>query len=315
MAKSQCDQTTIQSLIQLATPVLIQTQKEYDAMTKEEKKKKRGRKFQIPDWVIALLIMIVLLKKKKTKTAQFTYLSENRSWIEPLLQGEAMPKRTAYFDRYRKAYEFLQKAIHVQGLLAVSEGIVDPSEMAVDKSLIPSRGPLWHAKDRENNMIPQGLHGVDVESEWGYSKHDGWVQGYCYEVVVSAAYGTVVFPMIASADAANAKETKTFVEKIDLLHERTRFVCADAGYDSNEIGEKIEWHANEAKRTGCRFLGVQRKAPKTSKKKREKRKTEPRQTAKQKQIFRTSPCPSKVFGDIWRSEGLRPSRKNGRTVQ
>jgi len=67
-------------------------------MSKQEKKKKRGRKFQIPDWVIALLIMIVLLKKKKTQTAQFAYLSENRSWIEPLLQGEAIPKRTAYFD-------------------------------------------------------------------------------------------------------------------------------------------------------------------------------------------------------------------------
>ena len=65
-------------------------------------------------------------------------------------------------------------------------GIADPNTAAVDKSLLEARGPKWHKKDRQAGRIPKGLHGVDVESTWGYSDYHGWVQGYSYEVVVTA---------------------------------------------------------------------------------------------------------------------------------
>lgn len=45
----------------------------------------------------------------------------------------------------------------------------------------------------------------------------------------------------------------TFDQKIDDLLESTKNVVADSGYDSNYIGERIEYSA-EGKRSGRRFL-------------------------------------------------------------
>ena len=70
--------------------------------------------------------------------------------------------------------------------------MADPTLVAVDKSLVWAQGPQWHKKDRQAGRIPKGLHEVDTESTWGYSEYHGWVQGYSYEVVVTAtANGTV----------------------------------------------------------------------------------------------------------------------------
>ena len=127
------------------------------------------------------------------------------------------------------------------------------ADVAADKSLIAARGPLWHASDRKQNRIAKGLHGVDQDSDWGRSQHDGWVQGYSFEVVVSATKDATVFPLLASASTASAKETQTFDVQIDDLPEETENVSADSGYDSNHLAERIEWTA-EGKRTGRRFL-------------------------------------------------------------
>lgn len=101
--------------------------------------------------------------------------------------------------------------------------------------------------------MPKKLRGVDRDSAWGYSQHDGWVQGSSFEAVVSATKGGVVFPLSASAGAANEKETKTFDEKIDRLPEEVKYALADSGYDSNHVAERVEWK-DERRRTGRRFL-------------------------------------------------------------
>lgn len=75
-----------------------------------------------------------------------------------------------------------------------NEGIVDAMDVAADKSLVQPRGPLWHKSDRSKNRMPKGLYGVDQGSDWGCSKHDSWVQGYSFEVVVSATKNGLVFP-------------------------------------------------------------------------------------------------------------------------
>ena len=129
----------------------------------------------------------------------------------------------------------------------------DPTDVAVDKSLVAARGPLWHKSDRKRKRIPKKLRGVDRDSDWGYSQHDGWVQGYSFEVVVSSTRGSTVFPLSGSAATASAKETQTFDAKIDELPEATETVSADSGYDSNHLGERVEW-TDEGRRTGRRFL-------------------------------------------------------------
>ncbi len=246
MGKCATVGTCLASLVKMAVPLCQQAERECPRTGP-------GRKPDIADWVLAVLIMVAVLKRKKSKSAQYRFLAEHRRELKGLLGTDKFPARSTYFDRYRRAHRLFQCAIKVQGQKAVAEGIIDAADVATDKSLIAARGPLWHKSDRKKNRIPKGLRGVDRDSEWGCSKHDGWVQGYSFEVVVSATKSSPVFPLLASADVASTKETTTFDQKIDDLPQATKNVTADSGYDSNHLAERIEY-STAGKRTGRRFV-------------------------------------------------------------
>ena len=209
-----------------------------------------GRKPDIPDWVMAVLIMVVTLKKKKSKNAQFRWIKGHRNSLLPHLEGHRIPGRSTYFDRFRRAHQLFLVAIEKMGNKAVRHGWADATMVAADKSLMHARGPKWWKSDREKNRLP--LPGIDQESQWGYSSHHGWVQGYSFEVVVSCGKNGVIWPLIASVDTANVSEHKSFPGKIPRLPVQTRYVLVDSGYDNNLCAEHVEWKGN--RRTGMKYL-------------------------------------------------------------
>jgi DDE family transposase len=243
MARQATAGRCLESLVRMAIPTL-------KAAERECPRQGRGAKPTIAEWMMAALIMIAVLNKKKSKSAQYRFLCGRRTEIAIWLGDKRFPSRPTYFRRYRKAQRFWRKAIQLQGQRAIAEGVTDPTDVAVDKSLIVGLGPVWHKKDRQAGKIPAG---VDCDCTWGYSEHDGWVHGYSYEVVVCATPGHTVFPLLASVDTASASETRTFADKIDDLPAGTRTASADSGYDMNEYGERIEYD-EQGRRTGRRFL-------------------------------------------------------------
>jgi hypothetical protein len=235
--------TVLATLVKMALPTLQEAERRCPRTG-------RGDRPKIPDWLIAALIMIVVLRKKKTKSAQYRHLREHRREIAVWLGHSRFPSRTTYFRRYRRAHHLYRMAVKLQGQQAVREGVTDPRDVAVDKSLIASHGPPWHQQDRKAGRIPAG---VDRDSTWGRSEYDGWVHGYSVEVVVSSTPDTTVFPLLASFDTASVRETHTLLAKIEDLPEGTRTVSADTGYDSNAVGERIEYDP-QGRRTSRRFL-------------------------------------------------------------
>jgi hypothetical protein len=276
MGKRATVGTCLASLVKMAVPLCQQAELECPRTGP-------GRKPEIADWVLAVLIMVAVLKRKKSKSAQYRFLDEHRQELKQLLGTKQFPARSTYFDRYRRAHRLFAQAIKLQGQKAMAEGIVDPTAVAADKSLIAARGPLWHKSDRKKNRIPKGLRGIDRDSDWGCSKHDGWVQGYSFEVVVSATKNSPVFPLLASADTASAKETTTFEQKIDDLPNSTKNVSVDSGYDSNHVAERIEYSAQGC-RTGRRFLCPENK--RGSKDKSECKPVEPRNESHRRRLAR-----------------------------
>lgn len=248
MGKHATAGTCLQALVKMAVPLLREAERRCPRTGP-------GAKPDIPDWFIGLLIMTAILKLKKTKSAQFRFVTnkENRKMIAEESGWSDFPSRSTFFRRYRRSHKLFRTAIKLQGEKAVVEGVADPQTIAVDKSLVEAKGPLWHKRDRQAGRIPKGLHGVDQESTWGYSQHDGWVQGYSFEVVVTAVADGTVFPLLASVDTANVKESATFDEKIDDLPKETDNVLADSGYDSNALAERVEYDKEDL-RTGRRFL-------------------------------------------------------------
>ena len=235
----------LEALVEMAIPLLQEAERQCPRTGP-------GAKPEIPDWLIGVLIMVAMLKRKKTKAAQFRFVTDaaNRTRLAAALGRNDFPSRSGWYRRYRRAYQLFETAIRLQGQEAIDEGLADPRHLAVDKSLIEAHGPRWHKRDRERGKVPAG---VDQASTWSYSEHDGWVQGFSYEVVVSATKNTVVFPLLASVDTANAAEVRTFRDKIAHLPAGMKTVSLDSGYDAGYLGEAVEWD-ERGKRTGCRFL-------------------------------------------------------------
>jgi hypothetical protein len=233
MGKRAKTDKLLPKLVKLAIPTLRQAEREMS--------RGRGARPAIPDWVMAAMIMIVVLKKKKSKSAQFRYLSQRRDEIAVWLGCSDFPSRSTYFRRYRRAHLIYTNAVRLQGEEAISEGIADPETVAGDKSLIQAQGQPWHVRFQRVGKTPAG---VDTDGSWGYSEHDDWVFGFAYEVVVTATRGSIAFPLLASVSSASTSETRTFPEKVKLLPEDTKNVLLDSAYDTNHLGELIEFDAN-----------------------------------------------------------------------
>jgi len=236
---------SLEALVALAVPLLQQAERQCPRTGP-------GKKPDVPDWMVGALIMIAVMHRKKAKAAQFRFITDpaNRARLSAALGCDQFLSRSGWYRRYRRAHQLFRTAIRLQGEAAVAEEVADPQHLAADKSLIAAHGPPWHKQDRQAGVVPAG---VDCNSTWGYSEHDGWVQGYSFEVVVTATAGTTVFPLLASVDTASASETKTFADKIDDLPGQTRTICVDSGYDSNALAERVEYD-EDGRRTGRRYL-------------------------------------------------------------
>lgn len=70
------------------------------------------------------------------------------------------------------------RALGQQILAEVEPGPEAPQASAIDGRMYQAQGPLWHARDREQNRVPSGLRNLDTESAWSKSGYRGWVQGY-----------------------------------------------------------------------------------------------------------------------------------------
>jgi hypothetical protein len=208
-----------------------------------------GRKPEIPDWMMTVFIVMAVVNQKKTKSAQYRFLCNQRDALK-CLGLDRFPSRSTYFDRYRRAWTLLEHMVQMHGEMAVRRGWVNARDVAGDKSLVAARGPVWHQRQKVRGRRPRG---VDVEATWGRSDYDGWVYGYSYEVLIPTGKKQARWPLSASFDTGSCRESISFRKKVPQLPRTTKTVACDKAYDSDELGDAIEW-TEDGCRTGRRFL-------------------------------------------------------------
>jgi hypothetical protein len=294
MGSRALQRASLIELVEMAIPLLQRAESDCP-------RRGRGRRPTIPDWVLGALIMVAVLKRRKTKSGQYRFLEQHRDLLKCALGVDVFPARSTYFDRYRRAHHLFRAAVRRQGRQALRERLADATCVAADKSLVSARGPVWHQRQRRRGMVPRG---VDRDSSWSYSEHHGWVYGYGFEVVVTAAKDGVVFPLLADVETASVREMKTLLGKIPELPPQTKKLLADSGYDTNDIGETIEWTA-DGKRTGRRFLCRQVKP-------RRKAKTKWRESRRRLQRRKRREARRKYFET---AAARRLYRRRGKTVE
>lgn len=202
------------------------------------------------DWQIAVLIVVAILKGRKSKSAQYRYLRDHKRDLQERLHLVRFPSRSTYFQRYRRLHEVFGHGIILQAQQAIEERVVDPTTVAVDKSLLAARGKPWH---RRKGRPVKLTRGTDPEAAWGYSQYHGWVYGYSFETIVSAGKDAQVFPLVASVASANESESHSFLSNVPHVPTSTRHVLADRGYDTNANGDAVEFDQQD-RPTGRRFI-------------------------------------------------------------
>jgi hypothetical protein len=243
MRASAKDGACLAALIRLAIPVCQQAERECP-------RKGPGRKPEIPDWATAAFIVVAIAKQRKSMSSQYRFLKAHRRQLEEALSVERLPARSTYFDRYRRAWKLYETAIRIAGEKAVQKRFASARCVAVDKSVIRARGPLWNKRHVARGRVPKG---ADLDATWTYSRYGGWQLGYSYEVVVTAEKAGPVWPLVASAGPASPQPNRTFPSKVPQLHRQTRYILGDSGYDSNDLSDAVELN-DVGCRTGRRLL-------------------------------------------------------------
>lgn len=210
-----------------------------------------GRPVDFPEWAVAVMVLVAVAKRLATKSSQYRYLRAHADALCARLGMGRFPARSTYFARYRTAYVLLSEALAARAARAAARGHIQARAVAADKTLVAAAGPAWHKAQRARGERPKG---VDAEATWSRSAHDGWVYGYGAEVVVSAPRGGAPWPLVGSVDPAHAREATTFPGKPRRLPAGTRYVLVDMGYDSNALGEELEYGA-DGRPTGRRLVG------------------------------------------------------------
>jgi hypothetical protein len=208
-----------------------------------------GRPESFEQWQLALLIFIAILRRRKSISSQWRYLSGHARMLMRAFgstwQLTTFPSRATYMRRYKRAHLIYERAIELGGRRALRDHVGDARVVVADKSMIAARGKV---PSRSGD-----IRATDDQAGWGKSAHDGWVWGYSYEVVVCAGHHGLILPLLASASTANTSEHRSFAPKIAHLPHSTRYVLGDGGYDGNELAEAIEY-TPDGQRTGRRFI-------------------------------------------------------------
>ena len=124
MARYAKDGVCLATLVQMAIPVCQQAEREHPRTG-------RGRRPEIPDWVMAVLIMVSVLKKRKSKRAQYRFLEQHKSDLLKWMGTDRFPARSTYCDRYRRAHELFRHVILLQAEKEVQQGRIDAATVAI----------------------------------------------------------------------------------------------------------------------------------------------------------------------------------------
>ena len=150
----------LQQVIAIATPLC-------QAAAKKIKRRGPGRKPVIPDWFLAVMIVVAIAKGKKTKSAPFRFWTAHQELLNPIRGDWNFPSRSTFFDRYRRAWRVFEDAIELHTIRAIRYGWFDPQIVSVDKSVIPARGKRPRRRRRKQQRR------VDPEASWTCDQYHG----------------------------------------------------------------------------------------------------------------------------------------------
>jgi len=145
-----------------------------------------------------------------------------------------IPDRRTLDRRLGEIAAQAEAQIQALGLTLSLEAVTDATAAASDGSAFATPGPVWHTKDKAAGIIPDGLHGLDIEADWIQSDYHGWVYGYKAHVSISVA-PTTVRVVLDACVTGSACESHVLQARLQNLPPLVRTLLLDAGYDNGDL--------------------------------------------------------------------------------
>jgi hypothetical protein len=103
--------------------------------------------------------------------------------------------------------------------------------VAIDSTVLPARGGVWHKKDREAGLVPHTS--IDTAAGWTKSGWHGWVYGWKLHLVSTVAH--VWIPLAAELTPANVADNEAALDLLAELPAEARFVLGDLHYNAPNV--------------------------------------------------------------------------------
>ena len=117
------------------------------------------------------------------------------------------------------------------------EAVETLSTASADKMMVKARGPVWHKKQKAQNIVPKNLHGLDREATWCFSRYDGWIYGhgtFCLTAHGTHFLGT--FKWMRNS----ANEAKRLEQDIGAYESLLKWVCMDSKADDYHLYQTLK---------------------------------------------------------------------------
>jgi hypothetical protein len=136
----------------------------------------RGPEVEYPEWLIMLIGVVAVKCKEKTYVG--IHRLSRHYWRA--LCGKEIRVAPLSESRWRarlKKSAWRREGVQATGIKSFLRHTCEEVVRA-DKLRVHARGPVWHRKQQAQGIIPKGLHGLDTDGTWSYSRSDGWVYGH-----------------------------------------------------------------------------------------------------------------------------------------
>ena len=189
---------------------------------------RRGRPCQYSERLFLKALIVMVVRHLPTVHALVAVLDqpEMAAVRAALCEHGHLPTRRTFERRLKALPNRLPEQIALIGEELL--GLLNPwaeggRAAAIDSTVLPARGGVWHKKHREAGVV---LHtSIDTEAHWTKSGWHGWVYGWKLHLVVTV--GDVWLPLAATLTPANRADNEEAPIVLDAVRQENLFILGD----------------------------------------------------------------------------------------
>ena len=208
-----------------------------------QEKLNRGRPKFYSDQVFLKAVIIMIVKHLHKVGELLCVLEEPTEEMQTLrqllTQEGRYPSRRTWERRLKQIPLTLPAQIGclAQHLLArIKPFHASGRAAAIDSTVLPAKGGVWHKKDRVRGVIPHTT--IDTEAHWTRSDYHGWIYGWKLHLITTVSW--VWIPLAARLTPANRADNVIAPDLIGDLSSEIRFLLGDTLYNAENVRQAFE---------------------------------------------------------------------------